>query len=393
LLLFASLGRDLWRRRPIRRDGLPCPELRALTQSLAAECGVRRSVEVLLHEDIAAPLTFGLWHPAIVLPSDAPEWSQDDLHRALVHELEHVRRGDWAIQLVARAACACYWFHPLVWMAWRRLCLEAERACDDAVIVREQPTEYAGQLVSLARRMSKPHTQMALGMANRSDLSTRVSALLDGSQRRGRVGLVAAVSAIAVASLVVLAIAPVRAVAQSAISARRPAPLDRALYEAAEEGDLDAINALLNAGANVNCTIPGDGSPLIGAARKGRLEAVRLLLDRGANPNLSVRGDGNPLIMAARDGHVDVVALLLDRGALIDEMVPEDENALIQASERGRLEVVKLLIARRANVNARAWAEAASERSNGEWRTPLSMARKGGHDAVVAFLLASGARD
>jgi ankyrin repeat protein len=278
-------------------------------------------------------------------------------------------------------------------MAWRRLCLEAERACDDAVIVREQPTEYAGQLVSLARRLSKPHMQHALGMANRSDLSTRVSALLDGSQRRGRVGLVAAVSAIAVASLVVLAIAPVRAVAQSVSSARRPAPLDRALYEAAEEGDLDAINALLNAGANVNCTIPGDGSPLIGAARKGRLEAVRLLLDRGANPNLSVRGDGNPLIMAARDGHVNVVALLLDRGALIDEIVPEDENALIQASERGRLEVVKVLVTRRANVNARAWAEPASERLNGEWRTPLSMARKGGHDAVVAFLLASGARD
>src|SRR5207344_2349231 len=89
LLLFLPLGRDLWRRRAIRRNGLPCPELHAFMQSLAAACEVRQTIEVLLHEDIAAPLTFGWLRPAIVLPSDAARWDQADLHRALVHELEH----------------------------------------------------------------------------------------------------------------------------------------------------------------------------------------------------------------------------------------------------------------------------------------------------------------
>jgi len=173
--------------------------------------------------------------------------------------------------------------------------------------------------------------------------------------------------------------------------ARRPSRLDEALYEAAERGDLAEINELLNAGANVNCALDGDGSPLIGAARKGRLAAVRLLLDRGADPNLAVPGDGNPLIVAASEGHADVVLLLLDRGSNIDQIVPGDENALIQASGEGHLQVVKLLVARGADVNARAWAERALEPPSGEWRTPLSMARKGGHEAVVAFLLAAGA--
>ncbi|MGH9937115.1 MAG: M56 family metallopeptidase [Blastocatellia bacterium] len=180
---------------------------------------------------------------------------------------------------------------------------------------------------------------------------------------------------------------------------RRPSRLDQALYEAAESGDIADINELLNAGANVNCAIDGDGSPLIGAARKGRLATVRLLLDRGADPNMPVSGDGNPLIVAASWGRSDVVSLLLDRGAGIDQIVPGDENALIQASEKGQLSVVKLLVTRGADVNARAWAEQWIERSNGdrrsngEWRTPLSMARKGGHEAVVAFLLAAGARE
>jgi len=369
---------------------------------------MRRVPDVILHESISVPMTCGVWRTAIVLPPDAREWSEADLHRALIHELEHVRRGDWAIQLAARAICACYWFHPLVWMAWRRLCVEAERACDDGVVETAERADYAEQLVSLAQRLSHTRVQSALGMANRSDLSARVTALLDAGQRRGRAGLLATASAMSVATLVVFAIAPVRTVAQfrnltaTAIQEPgslqkdtrkpHPAPLDQALFEAARNGDTSDIDKLLNAGANVNCELVGDGTPLIGAARSGRLAAVRMLLDRGADPNVPVPGDGNPLIMAAREGHADVVELLLDRGASIDQVVPRDENALIQASDEGHLQVVKLLVARGANVNARVWVEEGS-RPDGEWRTPLSMARKGGHQAVVAFLVGAGARE
>jgi beta-lactamase regulating signal transducer with metallopeptidase domain len=83
----------------------------------------------------------------------ARAWSRDDLCRALIHELEHVARADWAGQCAARIACAIYWFHPLVWMAWRELAIEAERACDDAVLRRAEPDDYASQLVGLARRL------------------------------------------------------------------------------------------------------------------------------------------------------------------------------------------------------------------------------------------------
>jgi beta-lactamase regulating signal transducer with metallopeptidase domain len=147
-----------------------------------------------------------------LLPDEASEWNEADLRRALVHELEHVRRGDWAIQLVARVTCIFYWFHPSVWVALRRLSLEAERAADDAVVRSAEHTEYAEQLVLLAGRLAKAQAQVALGMANRSDLSARVSALLDDSQRRGRAGWLATATVLSVASLIVLTLAPVRAV-------------------------------------------------------------------------------------------------------------------------------------------------------------------------------------
>jgi beta-lactamase regulating signal transducer with metallopeptidase domain len=55
---------------------------------------------------------------------------------------------------MARVVCALYWFHPLVWIAWRRFCLESERACDDAVVRSVERIAYAEQLVALARRLS-----------------------------------------------------------------------------------------------------------------------------------------------------------------------------------------------------------------------------------------------
>ncbi len=217
-LLFVSLLINLWQLWRLRRDGVPWLELHEYMKSLASECGIRRKVEVLLHEDIKTPFTCGIWRPVVLFPSDARQWSEDDLRRVLVHELEHVRRGDWFIQLVARTVYAIYWFHPLIWVVWRRLCLEAERACDDAVIQCSESIEYADQLLSLAQRLSKPSTPITLGMANRSDLSIRLSAILNGHQRRGRVGLWTITSIALAASFLVLAIAPIQAVRQSSIT-------------------------------------------------------------------------------------------------------------------------------------------------------------------------------
>jgi beta-lactamase regulating signal transducer with metallopeptidase domain/ankyrin repeat protein len=402
-LFFASFANALWRLRRVRRCGIPWLEARATLRTLADQAGVRRRVEVLLHDTVLAPVTCGLLRPAILLPADAREWNEIDVRRAFVHELEHIRRGDWTFHILARAVCALYWFHPLVWVAWRQLCLEAERACDDAVLLGAERADYAEQLVILARRLSNTVAPPALSMANRSDLSRRVSAILDSKQSRGRTGLLSATATLTAAVVVVLAIAPLRAVGSSTsgngpVSSQEPAAagyprLNRALLDASEAGDVGEMTKLLDSGADVNAAFKGDGSPLIVAARRGHTAAVKLLLDRGADPDLGVPGDGNAIIMSAREGHEDVVTLLLDRRASIDQVVPGDENALIQASGAGQLSVVKLLVPRGADVNARVWVEPDSVRPNGEWRTPLNMARKGGHSAVVDFLISAGARD
>lgn len=131
----------------VRRSGLPWPDGQAVVDWIAPGTCFHRHLEVLLHHSLPTPVTCGIFRPAIVLPCDAQNWDSEDLKRAITHESEHVRRGDWVTQCFARAVWVAYWFHPLVWIAWRRLSLEAERACDDAVLRRSEATAYADQLV------------------------------------------------------------------------------------------------------------------------------------------------------------------------------------------------------------------------------------------------------
>jgi hypothetical protein len=388
---------------------------------------------------VPGPITFGVTRPVIVLPADANEWPEADLRRAIVHELEHIQRCDWIVLLAARSICACYWFHPLAWMAWRQLSLEAERSCDDAVVLIEERTDYAEQLVTLAQRLSATQEAPMLGMANRSDLSTRVTAVLDDRQRRGRAGLGLVAGAVAAAGLIVIGVAPLTAVArveavttqsqdaadrakliealraaeaddnkaraaerrtllEKLRAAQRERPrvraLDRALYEAANEGDLEQVNEILAAGGNANAVVYGDGSPLIAAARDGNMTIVRRLIDAGADPNLPVEGDGSPLIQASAAGNLDVVRYLVDRGADVNLAVEGDENPLMCAAEQGHLKVVQYLVERGANVNERIWSESSGRGGRvGEWRTAVSQATKNRHTAVVQYLMSVGARE
>lgn len=149
-------------------------------------------------------MTYGVFLPTIVFPSDAQNWRAEDLDRAIVHELS---------QCLARAVCAAYWFHPLVWVAWRRLLLEADRASDDAVVRRSEATAYADQLVELARRLSAAQRLPLPAMAARADLATCLYAVLDNRQPRGRAGTLSVNLACGAAAALIAVLSPLTVVA------------------------------------------------------------------------------------------------------------------------------------------------------------------------------------
>jgi len=115
---------------------------------------------------------------------------------------------------------------------------------------------------------------------------------------------------------------------------------------------------------------------LLEAAQNGKLEAVQQLLDKGANVNVR-NGDGqSPLFLAAREGYADVVVLLVGRGASLESVTAMGNTPLMRAAISGHAGIVGFLLDKGADP---------AKKGNGG-RTSLDWAKESGHEAVVKLL-------
>jgi TonB family protein len=157
--------------------------------AIARQYDIGRPISLLLSAHPSLIVTWGFRRPKVVLPAAAADWPHDRVRIVLSHELAHVRRRDWLVMLGAEALKCVYWFNPLVWIACARLRHESEQACDDEVINGGvEPTAYAGELVDIARDLTRYRPWMpAPAISRTSRFERRVKAMLDNRRNRGPV--------------------------------------------------------------------------------------------------------------------------------------------------------------------------------------------------------------
>lgn len=133
-----------------------------------------------------------------------------------------------------------------------------------------------------------------------------------------------------------------------------PMPMSVALEEAAKFDDVEAIQRLIEQGADVNAPHGTEGDyPLAVAVRNKSAAAVDVLLKAGADVDIkSGYHKVTPLCIAAMHGHVAITRLLLEYGADVNTLTLEKRTPLMFAADRGRIGVVRLLLAAGADVNA-----------------------------------------
>ena len=222
-LLPLLLGRlQLWwaGRRWRRIDGGPWG---TLARRAAETVGLRRTVALLQSDGEPMPMVWGTVRPRLLLPASADQWSADRRWVVLLHELVHVRRHDCLAQLLARLACAVYWFNPLCWVAFKRMQREAEAACDDLVLAAgHRPSDYAQHLLEMASGLDGAALAACgpIAMARPGKLQGRLRAILD--DRRDRRALTR------VGALVALALAVAAVVPMSVLTAAGRPAFDKA---------------------------------------------------------------------------------------------------------------------------------------------------------------------
>ena len=176
---------------------------------------LRRPTRVLVTDHPALLVTWGVIAPVILLPAGAGSWSADRIRLVLAHEMAHLVRRDWMIQVLAETVRAINWFNPLFWLACARLRRESEHACDDIVLdLGIGGTSYASHLIELARTFSV-HGRTWLpapSIARPSTLERRVRAMLNPQVNRRRVS---AARRLGLASLLVAIAVPIAAAARA----------------------------------------------------------------------------------------------------------------------------------------------------------------------------------
>lgn len=149
-------------------QALPAPEwIEREAQQIAERFGMRRCPPIRLVAARIPPLVWAIHaRPIVLLPSPLlTELKGEQLSALLAHELAHVRRGDHWVRRLELVVLAIYWWHPVAWLARRRL-EEAEEQCCDAWVSWGRPAAargYADALVRTVEFLSGPPRPAPLG--------------------------------------------------------------------------------------------------------------------------------------------------------------------------------------------------------------------------------------
>jgi D-alanyl-D-alanine endopeptidase (penicillin-binding protein 7) len=168
-----------WVRRA-RRRSTPAPaEWQSRLEALARRLGLRRAVALRLLPELAGPITVGALKPCVLLPVALLSRLPVDLLEALLaHELAHVRRWDYLVNLLQSAVEALLFFHPVVWWLSARMRAERELVADEiSATALGDSRRLALALHALSELQPRATPAVALA-AGGGDLLRRIERLL-----------------------------------------------------------------------------------------------------------------------------------------------------------------------------------------------------------------------
>ncbi len=154
-------------------------------QELALDCGISRTILLLQSRLIDAPILLGYVKPVILLPVGMLSGlSTEQVETILLHELAHIQRSDYIVNLVQSFAEVIFFFNPWVWAISSEICLEREQCCDDRVVKVRSPLAYAQALHQLEEARSIDPTFVLAASGRKNQLLKRIKRIMEPSEKK-----------------------------------------------------------------------------------------------------------------------------------------------------------------------------------------------------------------
>lgn len=150
-------------------------QLLDFTLESAAFLKIRRKISLLISNRINVPATIGFIKPVILLPAACiTQLSPDQLEAVILHELSHIRRNDYLLNLILTTFETLLFFNPAVMFLMNVVRRERENCCDDIVLSQNQdPVDYAEALLVLGKLKLQP-TMAMHAVSHKGELLKRI---------------------------------------------------------------------------------------------------------------------------------------------------------------------------------------------------------------------------
>ncbi len=137
-----------------------------------------KDIQVAFVDQNIVPFTYGWNKPVIVLPNTIRD-IHEKLHMAIQHELVHIKRADYILQIILSLIKSVFWFHPIIWFQNKEIEIYREISCDQEVLNTSNISikNYASMLLELIP-VNQLYNDFSLNMAaQQSTLKKRISTM------------------------------------------------------------------------------------------------------------------------------------------------------------------------------------------------------------------------
>ncbi len=155
-------------------------------QLLAKQLGIEKLVNFLENAHISAPVTLGFWKPVVLFPVGLlVQFTPAQVEVLLLHELAHIRRHDYLINLFQLVLEVCFFYHPLFWLLSRDARTTREYCCDDLVLRHTaNPLLYAHTLTSIKLISIHHQNVFAMSAIGKNSFTARIQRILGVAPHR-----------------------------------------------------------------------------------------------------------------------------------------------------------------------------------------------------------------